>query len=444
VAGFQANQDRAAQQSALGRLQGFYQQGPGPSAAEAQMRQGADANMAQAIALAHSGRGAGANANAMRQAAFQNAATGQQMNQQLGVLRANEAANWRQQQLGAMGMEQQTIGAMRGQSIGQQGQYQGFAGNMGQQGLGYGQLGLGYQQTGNQAQLGFEGQGNQTGLGYAGLQNNAGQFGEAMRNKIYDTQGQMIFNTQTANANLSAGQAANQQRRDAADQAFTGTVMGAGLNMMGQQAGAQAGGGNSGQPAPVASSYGGAYQGYYGQGGGTQQDAATRAGMAQDNPYAKSDVRAKENIRPADMRAVFGNGPDLRPAQGYSYDYKNQRDARPVGPMAQDLEKTPAGASTVATGPDGQKSIDTGRLSLVNAAAVSELQRRTDELEALLNNRARNAPGEQLPGPTQPASNIGFHQSGATGLEAMQAGPYGLPTQEQADNAALRRQAFGR
>jgi len=53
--------------------------------------------------------------------------------------------------------------------------------------------------------------------------------------------------------------------------------------------------------------------------------------------------------------------------------------------MAQDLEKTPAGASVVATDPKtGMKSVDTDRLSLVNTAALSEQQRRIDDLEAML------------------------------------------------------------
>jgi hypothetical protein len=51
--------------------------------------------------------------------------------------------------------------------------------------------------------------------------------------------------------------------------------------------------------------------------------------------------------------------------------------------MAQDLEKTPAGKSVVKTGPDGMKSIDTARLSLVNTSAISEQQRRLDRLEAI-------------------------------------------------------------
>lgn len=84
-----------------------------------------------------------------------------------------------------------------------------------------------------------------------------------------------------------------------------------------------------------------------------------------------------------------GTEVDLRPAEGFRYRYKNPDapgadEGEHYGPMAQDLERTPAGRSVVRTGPDGTKMVDTGRLSLVNTAAVSEQQRRLDEIEALL------------------------------------------------------------
>lgn len=78
---------------------------------------------------------------------------------------------------------------------------------------------------------------------------------------------------------------------------------------------------------------------------------------------------------------------DLRPAQGYSYEYKDPAahgQGRFYGPMAQDLEQTPAGASTVKKGPDGTKMVDTSRLSLVNTSAISEQQRKLGALQAQL------------------------------------------------------------
>lgn len=82
---------------------------------------------------------------------------------------------------------------------------------------------------------------------------------------------------------------------------------------------------------------------------------------------------------------------DLRPATGYSYEYKDPAAhgaGRFYGPMAQDLEKTPAGASVVKKAPDGTKMVDTSRLSLVNTAAISDLQK---QIAALGGGQTRQA-----------------------------------------------------
>jgi hypothetical protein len=50
-----------------------------------------------------------------------------------------------------------------------------------------------------------------------------------------------------------------------------------------------------------------------------------------------------------------------------------------VGVMAQDLEKTPL-ASTVVTGPDGYKRVDTGQLTLGNTAMITELSDKLDKV----------------------------------------------------------------
>lgn len=78
---------------------------------------------------------------------------------------------------------------------------------------------------------------------------------------------------------------------------------------------------------------------------------------------------------------------DLRPAQGYSYEYKDPAahgQGRFYGPMAQDLEQTPAGASTVKRSPDGTKMVDTSRLALVNTSAISEQQRKLEAMQRQL------------------------------------------------------------
>lgn len=90
------------------------------------------------------------------------------------------------------------------------------------------------------------------------------------------------------------------------------------------------------------------------------------------SPYVTSDRVAKT---------------DLRPARGYTYNYIDpaRHGAGPqLGVMAQDLERTPAGRYAVDTGPDGLKRVDTGKLTMVNTAALSDEQRRNDALESRL------------------------------------------------------------
>ncbi len=87
------------------QVQGFLQAPEGPSAAQAQLTQGRDASMADALSLARSGRGgAGQQARALRGAFAQNAATMGQTNQAAALLRANEAQNYKQQQLQGLGL----------------------------------------------------------------------------------------------------------------------------------------------------------------------------------------------------------------------------------------------------------------------------------------------------------------------------------------------------
>jgi hypothetical protein len=93
-------------------LNAYANSGPGPSAAEAQLRQAQDTNVAAQMALARSGRGAGANAQAMRGAQFQAANIGQQTAGDMATLRAQEAAQWRSQQLAALGQASGVAGAI--------------------------------------------------------------------------------------------------------------------------------------------------------------------------------------------------------------------------------------------------------------------------------------------------------------------------------------------
>jgi hypothetical protein len=100
------------------------------------------------------------------------------------------------------------------------------------------------------------------------------------------------------------------------------------------------------------------------------QPLGTRSSVPLVQYPTASDVRAKSNIRLMASDAVSES-------PGYSFEYKDPErhgDGTFYGPMAQDLEKTPVGRTTVKRGPDGTKMIDTSRLTLVNTAALQELQ----------------------------------------------------------------------
>ncbi len=318
--------------AAIGRLRSFYEQGPGPSAAQAQLRQGQDSANRNAMSLAATGGGGAA----ARRAALRTSAAGnQQANQAAGTLRAQEAAQWRQTQLGAMGQEQNALAGVRagdmgamGQHIGAAGQQYGAAGQAAATGVGHAQVGAQYGAQGNQARLGAE-----------GMAIGQNQFGEQQRSGILGNQLGADTSRYAADKGVSVGMAQVAQRDRAADMAMTGSLIGAGADMYSRQ---------------------------------------------------MSDVRAKENIRPVSAASLvsrvdaLGGGPDLRQAGGYAYDYvdpKYGRDGQ-VGPMAQELEQTDA-RGAVSTGPDGMKSVDPNRLTMTNTSAIAEQQRRLDRLEAM-------------------------------------------------------------
>jgi hypothetical protein len=196
---------------------------------------------------------------------------------------------------------------------------------------------------------------------------------------------QTISGTAINQAQISAQQAIYSQQQEAANQAAgigaAGTIIGGiGGALIGGPAGAV-----------IGASAGGAAGG------------------------AISDIRAKTDIQPQSFDEFLANGAggkslgqansvfapqpgaappqapafDFRPARGYSYDYKNPNQlgaapGRQFGPMAQDLEKTPAGAFTVGNGPTGQKFIDPNRASLAAMAGLGEQQRRLDGHEQAL------------------------------------------------------------
>jgi hypothetical protein len=91
----------------LGDLTAFTQQPEGPSQAEIQLQQQSGKNMADALSLARSGRArdAGSQARALNVAQTENAQTNADTNQQAALLRANETATARGQNLQALGQK---------------------------------------------------------------------------------------------------------------------------------------------------------------------------------------------------------------------------------------------------------------------------------------------------------------------------------------------------
>jgi len=106
------------------------------------------------------------------------------------------------------------------------------------------------------------------------------------------------------------------------------------------------------------------------------QTGATILGTA---AMAGSDERLKTDIR-EDSAADA-----LRDVGSWRYRYRDPKhgEGEYTGPMAQELERTPGGRSTVVDTPEG-KMVHTGRLALLTASAVAEQQRDLDRLKAAL------------------------------------------------------------
>lgn len=181
LSAFDAGPQTGYATDAYNSLRQFANQGPGPSAAEAQLKSGLDQNVAAQAALARSGRGAGENAMAAQQAQFQAADLGQRTNADLASLRANEAANWRGQQLGALNSAGQLGGNIEAQRQGIQG------------------LNLQAMQSG--AQLGQSADVAANQLRLSGLATAAGNYGQL-------NQGLMSANANAAQAHLTGLNAA--------------------------------------------------------------------------------------------------------------------------------------------------------------------------------------------------------------------------------------------
>lgn len=92
-----------------------------------------------------------------------------------------------------------------------------------------------------------------------------------------------------------------------------------------------------------------------------------------------SDENEKENVESAD----YDIDNFLKSLDIYKYDYKDKSDGegKQYSVMAQDLEKTPVGASMVEENEQGQKMVNYGKGSGVMLAALKSLSDRLEELE---------------------------------------------------------------
>jgi len=92
-----------------------------------------------------------------------------------------------------------------------------------------------------------------------------------------------------------------------------------------------------------------------------------------------SDEDEKSGVHRSDALDMVDEAP------GYSYFYKDPArhgQGQKFGPMAQDLLKTPAGASTVERAPDGTLAVNTGRLALAEHAALHSHRLEFNQLKA--------------------------------------------------------------
>lgn len=376
---------RSQQLAALGGLQNqtaalnrFAQAPMGPSAAQATLRQGQGSAMAQQLAMARAQPGGGG--AALRNAAFNQSGIAANVANSSAQLNAQETAAYRAQQLQALGAAQQGAGMTAGYSGQLRGMDQGFAQTQaGQANYNANALNA-YNQQQQQLQFGV-GQNN------LNAQMNQGRANDAM---LLSTLG-MNQSYYGMTNNLAAGQQSAGQAYEAA------RLQGAGHGAANFQNAQN----NSRQDLAMGL---GAMQG--GLAAYNQMNPPAGGG---NNPT--SDIRAKKDIQPVSFQgqrpnervqgeldrvqylralgggdpsltstAEFAPGPNLRPARGYEYSYRDPQqhgEGRYVGPMAQNLEHLPG---VVEQGSDGTKSINAPRLTLANTAAVSEQQRQQDEI----------------------------------------------------------------
>lgn len=340
----------AKQDQQLAALNQFANGPAGPSAAQAQLAAAGDNAQLSALSMARSGRGAGDSASALRDATFSNAQTQATTGQNMATLRAQEEATRRQQQLEALNAAMGGATAIRGSDTaatsaalgvrGQDLQAQAQAADQAKfnttTAQNQTQLNDNAQANLNNTALGFTSEGNQTNLGFQTMGNtNALGFAQLGQNGLNS---QADYELQQQQMKLDAAKA-NQQADLEKDSGVSG--------MIGAAAGA--------------------------------------IGLSDERT---KKLKKRESALSAALDTV-GNAP------GYSYEYKDPgqpgaKAGRQYGPMAQDLEKGPLGHTVVKDTPNG-KMVDYGRVAMLGASAITELNHKVEALEKALGGRKRVA-----------------------------------------------------
>lgn len=367
------------------RLNDFADRGQGPSAAQAQLQAGADLAAKQQLGFARAQPGGGG--AALRQAAFNAGGITAGAANQAAILRAQEDQAYRAQQLQALGAAQTGAATTAGVAGQLRAGDQGFAQVQAGQANTDATNRFNVEQANQQATLASRGQNDSATLGMFGLQQGL----DATRTTVAGGQSQTGLNYESAKAQGAGLGIQNYQAQNAQSNAETGMALGAlsagiGAYAQSQQqpGGTGKGGGVISSPTsdirakkdivPVSLSH------------RDFPDAPTGDGMPSPEAYAR-----QQQLQALGAMGGFA-APNLRPAQGYEYSYKDPKAdgaGRYVGPMAQDLEQLPG---VVEEGKDGQKSINAPRLTLANTAALSEMQRKQDELDRRLQLQALGGP----------------------------------------------------
>lgn len=378
----------------------------GPSAAQAQLQQGTNQALGSQIALARSGRGFGGNAASAGLA--QTNMAGIQANQVNAAagLRAQENAAWRGRQAANLGAAGQQILANQGQNdaatmnslgLGQQAYFQGQG--LQQQGYGTALQGVGQNINAQNTAAGIRGQELGAGANFEDNQlrawaaQNGYDLGQQQRS---DQQNAAALNTAgTIGSTLIMASDVRAKTRiapaDGAGEDFA-RGFGGGLGFDGTLYREQTRGGGpnnpqrpvidtTGEEAPPMTAMQAQYMGPKPSGNGGGESGAPA------QPGVLDHANTRPMVKPVDTDALDAAAVRNSPASFYDYKDPGALGASPgrkYGPMAQDLLKTPAGASAVVKQPDGSLGVDTGRLALVQHGAISEQQKRIDALSAQL------------------------------------------------------------